>query len=354
MSHFDQNQVRRILILQSAFLGDVVLTLPLLQTAKVRFPEAEVDFLAIPAAGNVLETHPDIAELIIYDKRGRDRGTGSFLRLMRRLRRKRYDLALVPHRSIRSALLTAGAGIARRIGFDRSAGAFLFHQAIPYPAGVHEINRNLHLLAPFGIDPQLRVYPRLYFDEADDAALAGWRRANDVGENEPLIAMAPGSVWATKRWLPEEFARLADRLADRHRIVLVGGPADGTVTETIRKLANRKPLNAAGLLTPRQSARLIRDCRLLVSNDSAPMHLAVAVGTPVVAVFGATVPAFGFYPYGERDRVVEINGLPCRPCGIHGGQQCPIGTFECMKGIRAERVYEAVNDVLEEVDGLMG
>lgn len=350
MSHFDQNQVRRILILQSAFLGDVVLTLPLLQTVKTRFPEAEVDFLAIPAAENILETHPDITELIIYDKRGRDRGVGSFFRLMRRLRRKRYDLALVPHRSIRSALLTAGAGIPQRVGFDRSAGAFLFHRAIPYPAGVHEINRNLHLLAPFGIDPQQKVLPRLYFDKADAAAIADWRRVNHIGENDSLIAMAPGSVWATKRWLPEEFARLADRLAEQHRVVLVGGPADSTVIETLQKLASRKLLNAAGRFTPRQSALFIRDCHLLVSNDSAPMHLAVAVGTPVVAVFGATIPAFGFYPYGDRDRVVEISGLPCRPCGIHGGQECPIGTFECMKGIRAEVVLEEVQAVLKEAD----
>ena len=265
---------------------------------------------------------------------------------MRRLRRKRYDLALIPHRSIRSALLTAGAGITRRIGFDRSAGAFLFHQAIPYPAGVHEINRNLHLLTPFGVDPQQKVFPRIYFNEADDSALAEWRRTNSIGENEALIAMAPGSVWATKRWIPEEFARLADRLADRYRVVLVGGPADDAVITEIQQQTKSRPLSAAGQLTPRQSALLIRGCRLLVSNDSAPMHLAVAVGTPVVAIFGATVPAFGFYPYGDKDRVVEINGLSCRPCGIHGGQQCPIGTFECMKGIRAEMVYEAVKDVL--------
>ena len=346
MSHFDQNQLQRILILQSAFLGDVILTLPLLQTVKAHFPEAQVDFLAIPAAGNILETHRDITDLIIFDKRGRDRGAGSFLRLMRRLRRKRYDLALIPHRSIRSALLTAGAGITRRIGFDRSAGAFLFHQAIPYPAGVHEINRNLHLLTPFGVDPQQKVFPRIYFNEADDSALAEWRRTNSIGENEALIAMAPGSVWATKRWIPEEFARLADRLADRYRVVLVGGPADDAVITEIQQQTKSRPLSAAGQLTPRQSALLIRGCRLLVSNDSAPMHLAVAVGTPVVAIFGATVPAFGFYPYGDKDRVVEINGLSCRPCGIHGGQQCPIGTFECMKGIRAEMVYEAVKDVL--------
>lgn len=350
MSHFDQNQLQRILILQSAFLGDVILTLPLLQTVKNCFPEAQVDFLAIPAAGNILETHRDITELIIYDKRGRDRGAGSFLRLMQRLRRKRYDLALVPHRSIRSALLTAGAGIPRRIGFDRSAGAFLFHQAIPYPAGVHEINRNLHLLTPFGIDPRQKVFPRLYFDETDALALAEWRDANAIGANDSLLAMAPGSVWATKRWLPEEFARLADRLAGQHRVVLVGGPADSAVVAEIQKLATSKPLSAAGQLTPRQSALLIRNCRLLVSNDSAPMHLAVAVGTPVVAIFGATVPAFGFYPYGDRDRVVEITGLSCRPCGIHGGQQCPIGTFVCMKEIRAETVYEAVKAVLKEGD----
>lgn len=340
---------RRILILQTAFVGDVILTLSLLQTAKKLFPNAALDFLAIPAARNLLETHPDIDQLIIYDKRKRDKGIIPFFRLIRRLRENRYDLALVPHRSIRSAALVWAAGIPLRIGFDRSAGRFLFNRIIPYRRSIHEINRNLHLLDPFGVDADEKVRPKLFFSDEDEKAVFDWMKRQQLHRAENLVALAPGSVWATKRWLPEYFARLANMLKKAgFQIVLIGGEADAEVAGEIERSILPPVFNAVGQFTLRQSAFLIRQSRLLVTNDSAPQHLAAAVGTPVATIFGPTVPAFGFYPYGERDRVVEIGELPCRPCSIHGGPKCPIGTFECMKKLTPERVFREVQQTLEE------
>jgi len=339
---------RRILILQTAFVGDVMLTLSLLQSAKKLFPNAALDFLAIPAARNILETHPDIHQLIIYDKRKRDKGIIPFFRLIRRLRENRYDLALVPHRSIRSAALVWAARIPLRIGFDRSAGRILFNRIIPYRSGIHEINRNLHLLDPFGIDADEKVLPKLFFSDEDEKAVFEWMSRRKLDRPENLVALAPGSVWATKRWLPEYFARLANMLKEAgFQIVLIGGEADADVAGEVERSISPPVFNAVGQFTLRQSAFLIRQARLLVTNDSAPQHLAVGVGTPVVAIFGPTIPAFGFYPYGERDRVVEIGALPCRPCSIHGGQKCPISTFECMKKLTPERVFEEVQRILK-------
>lgn len=340
---------RRVLILQTAFLGDVILTLPLLQLTKSLFPEAEVDFLAIPAAKNILETIPDIRRLIIYDKHGKDKGAANFFRQMKELRGNRYDLALVPHRSIRSAALIAGANIPIRIGFDRSAGRFLFTKIVPYPYNAHEINRNLHLLAPFGIDVTKKVFPKLYFTAEDHQAIEKWLKDEDLTSSDKFIAIAPGSVWATKRWLPKYFAQTADSLAGNgYKIVLIGGPGDVELAETIAGLADSTIFNAVGRFNLRESALVIQYSRLLITNDSAPMHLSVSVGTPVLAIFGPTVPAFGFYPYGERDRVAEIETLACRPCGKHGGNKCPIGTFVCMKQLLPARILQDVEEILEE------
>jgi len=340
---------RRILILQTAFLGDVILTLPLLQMTKTLFPAAEVDFLAIPVAKNILETNPDIRHLIIYDKHGKDKGAANLFRQMKQLRENRYDLALVPHRSIRSAALISGANIPLRIGFDRSAGRFLFNKIVPYPYNAHEINRNLHLLAPFGVDVTKKVFPKLYFTAEDHQAVENWLKDESLAPSEKLIAIAPGSVWATKRWLPEYFAQTADSLAGNgYKIILIGGPADAEVAEAIARLAGVKIYNAVGRFSLRESALLIQHSRLLITNDSAPMHLSVSVGTPVLAIFGPTVPGFGFYPYGERDRAAEIENLPCRPCGKHGGDKCPIGTFDCMKQLLPASILQEAQEILKK------
>ncbi len=340
--------IRRILIVQTAFIGDVILTLPLLQKTRDLFPAAEVDFVAIPAVGNLLETVPEIRNLWIYDKRGKDRGLRGFWRLLERCRKRRYDLALVPHRSLRSAALVRLSGIPRRIGFDRSAGRFLFTEVIPYPWNTHEINRNLHLLRPFGVDPAAKIFPRLHFTAADTGQVEQWLQVRKIPADAPLVAIAPGSVWATKRWLPEYFAKLAEMFANAGFCpVLIGGKGDASVGQAVLAATSEAIPNAIGAFTLRESALLIRKSRLLVTNDSAPMHLAVGTQTPVVAIFGPTVPAFGFYPYGENDRVVEVAGLSCRPCGKHGGNVCPIGTFACMKGILPQQVFAQAISILE-------
>ncbi|RMF60266.1 MAG: lipopolysaccharide heptosyltransferase II [Calditrichaeota bacterium] len=342
----------RVLIIQTAFIGDVILTLPLLQKVRAIFPNAEVDFLAIPTVENLLENNPDIAQLVIYDKHHRDRGFRAFFSLTRRLRRRQYDLALIPHRSIRSAFLAYCSGIPHRIGFNRSAGKFLFTRSIPYPRGVHESTRNLHLLKPFGVDPFEKIFPQLYFDDVDMASVREWIADGRKTSNFPMIAMAPGSVWNTKRWPPEYYTELAKKLIQEgFRVVLVGGSADREVADKISHALKDHVLNAVGEFTLRQSAYIIKLSHLLITNDSAPLHMGVAVGTPVVAIFGPTVKDFGFYPYGALDQVVELDGLKCRPCGVHGGNKCPINTFECMINLKPDMVFSRVSKVLNLLQG---
>jgi heptosyltransferase-2 len=343
-------RIESILIVQTAFIGDAILTLPLVQVVKRLFPAAPVDVVVAPRTKDLFANHPDIHQVVAYDKRGVDRGLGGLLRMKRRLAGRNYSVALVPHRSLRSALLVCLLRIPHRIGFDMSAGKFLLSQSVKYRRELHEIERNLTLLRAMGIAYSQRELPSLYPSAQDRQRVDKLLFESEVGRPDNLVAIAPGTIWNTKRWLKERYASLAVRLDDEgFEVVLIGGREDAALCDEIQKLSgSSRVYKTAGKLTLLQSAELIRRCKVLITNDSAPMHIGVAMETPVVAIFGATVPAFGFGPVGRFDAVVETRGLKCRPCSIHGGNKCPIKTFDCMNDITYERVFETVMLVLQK------
>jgi len=335
---------RSLLVLQTAFPGDVILTLPLVQLLHDRLPGAQITVVTTPAAAPLLEGHPAVTRALPYDKRGIDAGIRGLVRMAARLRALRCDAALIPHRSLRSALVAAMARIPVRIGFDRSAGRVLLTHRVRYVPSDHEIARNLALARGLGIDAGGVLLPRLYPSAADARSVDAFlRRYSPVPDGE-RIAVAPGSVWATKRWPAEKYGALIGQLAERGlHAVLVGGAEDRELCTRIAHMApGAAAADAAGRFSLAGSAALIARCRALVANDSAPVHIASAMGVPVVAVFGPTLPSFGFAPAGPGGVVVETAGLACRPCSIHGGNRCPTGTFDCMGRIAVERVLEAL------------
>jgi len=328
------------LVIQTAFLGDVVLTTPLLAALAQR--HGAVDVVTTTAAAPLLETHPAVRRVIAYDKRGRDRGAAGLVRLARALRAGRYEVAYLPHRSLRSAVLARVAGVPRRIGFADGWPLF-YTEARPRPREGHEVDRLLGLAgAPSGA-----FAPRLY-PTAEDECIVDEKLAA-AGITTPPVALAPGSIWGTKRW--PYFAELAAALAGRAAIVVVGSAEDVGLGEAVREAVGRtggRALNGCGTLTLRQSAALIGRARLLVTNDSAPLHLATAMGTPVVALFGPTIAEFGFGPIREGDVALSVAGLSCRPCSAHGPRACPLGHHRCMKDLSVASVLQAV----EEVDAI--
>ena len=344
-----KTEFQRILLIQTAFLGDAILTLPLIQAAKQKYPNATIDVIVTPQAAGLFANHPAIRNIIPYDKRGLDKGLVGFRRIRKKVESFGYNAAIVPHRSVRSALLARMSRIPVRVGFDRSAGRYLFTDVIRYRSDLHEIERNLSLLNAFGEEVKGRILPSLYPGESDKASIEKLIEQHGLNRSRELVAIAPGTIWNTKRWLKERFAEVARRLSvEGLSVVLVGSQSDRELCEDISALAHSdRIVNTAGTLNLLQSVELIRRCRIIISNDSAPMHMAVAVRTPVVAIFGATVPSFGFAPYGDNDVVVETLGLQCRPCSVHGGHSCPIKTFDCMKNIEVERVLSEVHIRME-------
>jgi heptosyltransferase-2 len=339
----------KILVIQTAFIGDAILTLPLIQALKLNYPKSSIDVIVVPRTAEIFANHPAISQTFQYDKRGNDRGLKGLWRLRTKLRSQNYDLVIVPHRSLRSALLTWLLRPTMSIGFDKSAGYWLFKNTVRYNLSAHEIERNLSLLIPLKLPDVATGLPRLYPSKQDIQIVDSMLNAYGLNRNKNILAVAPGTIWNTKRWPSDRFAAVCGQIASENiAIVLIGGKEDTALcTEVIEAAQAKNIFSVAGKLSLLQSAELIRRCKVLISNDSAPMHLAVAVGTPVVAIFGATVPEFGFGPRGPLDVVIETKGLQCRPCSIHGGTMCPIKTFECMLSITPEIVVNKLKIFLE-------
>jgi len=322
------------LVVQTAFLGDVVLTTPLLSALAA--DHGPVDVVTTPIAASLIETHPAVRKVIPYDKRGNDRGWAGLRNLARRLRTERYERAYLPHRSLRTATLGVLAGIPTRIGFS-GAWSFLYTEARPKPALGHESDRLLALAdKPPGVyPPQLR--PTAVDEQAAAALIDG-----------AFVALAPGSIWGSKRW--PYYPELARQLVDHVPVVVVGGQDDVGLGEEIQKAATggngrQRVVNSCGKLTLRQSAALIGRASVLVTNDSAPLHLATAMGTPIVALFGPTVTEFGFGPLRPGDVALGIDELPCRPCSSHGPPQCPLGHHRCMRELTVAAVIAAIEEL---------
>ncbi|MHB1223914.1 MAG: glycosyltransferase family 9 protein [Gemmatimonadaceae bacterium] len=345
------------LVIQTAFLGDMVLTTPLIAELAGRGP---VDVVATPAGAGLLARHPAVRELIVYDKRGADSGPAGLLRLARRLRSRHYGAAYLAQGSSRSAALALLAGIPRRVGFDGSAGRWLYTDRVPYRDDRHHAERLWRLAAPAGAEPtEAQLRPSLVPGPDDltaAAALIDGDAASDGGaraaERRPLVALAPGSVWATKRW--PYYPALAAALASRARIAIIGGGDDAALASEIREAVSAVPgscpvVDATGRLSLLASAALVARATVLVTNDSAPLHLGSAVGTATVAIFGPTVPEFGFGPLAPRSITLGHETMPCRPCDRHGPRRCPLVHWRCMRELEVARVAAAVEHLLATI-----
>ncbi len=335
---------RKILIVQTAFLGDVVLITPLIKSAAAIWPAASIDVLVIPQTRTVLANNPNIRKILVFDKRkGKVR---AFWQIWRELYSGKYDLAITPHSSFTTILLLLLAGIPARVGFDRWLARFFLTRKVPHLTGIHKVKKNLHLLSVF-TDREFSGQTEL-FPSADDRLWAGNQiRAGLAGTIKPLIALAPGSVWFTKRWPASHYIHLTRKLGERgFRLVFIGGPEEKDLIDSIITEAGVAALNLAGQATILQSAAILEMCALLICNDSGALHIGNAVQTPVFAFFGPTVQSIGYFPFGAKDKVFEEQ-MACRPCSKHGGVKCPLGHHECMTKINPDFVF---NEVLKKTD----
>jgi heptosyltransferase-2 len=311
--------MKKILVIQTAFIGDVVLATPVVEELHRAYPAARIDFLLRKGNEALFEGHPFLHDILIWDK-----GKGKYSKLfslLLEIRKRRYDLVVNLQRFSASGFLTVFSGAKRTLGFAKNPWSFFFTKRYPHSIGMgqHEVERNLSLLSDL-LDYQI-VRPKLYPGQQDLPA----------GKQGPYITISPASVWFTKQLPAAKWEALIAGLGLQDEIFLLGGKGDRGLCEAIKnKFPDRKIQVLAGQLGFLQSAALMKNARMNFVNDSAPLHLASAVNAPVTAVFCSTVPAFGFTPLSDVSFVVETTvPLPCRPCNLHGKKACPLGHFKC-------------------------
>ncbi|WP_022852249.1 glycosyltransferase family 9 protein [Limisalsivibrio acetivorans] len=345
----------KILVFNPSFLGDSVLTTPLIKAVKSYLSdnpeeEAVVDFCVRPEFAPLFEGLELINKVIPFDKRGNEKGLSGIFRFAGFLKLGEYDVIISPHKSFRSTLLLGMTGVIRRIGFRQAAFSFVYPEKVERNMELHEVERNLMLLEPFITDFALEDAkrrggrPEVFIDESYSEKVSRYFKAARPGGR--VIALAPGSVWATKKWPAQRFAKVADMIYEAGDIpLIIGGPMDRDAADELKSHMRHTPADFCGFIPLRRLPALIDACDLLITNDSGPLHIAVAVGTPATAIFGPTVKGLGFFPYTDNSAVVEED-LYCRPCGLHGGNECPEEHFRCMLDITPERVYETAEGLL--------
>ena len=336
------NEPRRILVIQTAFLGDIVLTIPLLRALKKYRGKTELFFLTTPVGQSLLEDQNIVDKIIVYDKKGADKGGTALFDKMKEVRACGIDMVLSPHRSFRSGLLALFSGAKYRIGYHLPHLVPFYNVRVGRDKGAHEIDRILSLLDPLGIKvSEEERFPSLV--------------ARNAIRQEKLIGIAPGSTWGTKQWTQEGYAELIKRLHEKdYRIVLIGNKDDAAVADRIKVIAGVGLDDMTGKTGLKELRELLSSIRLLVSNDNGAMQVAQALNTPIAALFGPTVPEQGFAPIRPNTVVIESKGIYCRPCSAHGPMECPEGHFLCMKSITPDAVCKVVEGMLNERIGGVG
>ncbi len=318
--------MKKILVIQTASIGDVILATALLEKLHHFYPDARIDFLVKKDMQSLFNGHPFINRLLIWDKSVKYR---SFFRLIKDVRSERYDFAINIQRFALTGILTALSGAKATIGFDKNPLSWAFSNRIPHKVGngIHETQRNQRLIAE--ITDENVEKPKLYPEKIQHPVSGIY------------YTISPASLWFTKQYPAERWAELIGQMSEEAMVYLLGSKADFELCEEIRDtgygIRGSRIVNLAGQLSLLESAALMQGARMNFTNDSAPMHLASAVNAPVSAVYCSTTPDFGFGPLSDNRAIVEVQTeLSCRPCGLHGRTSCPEGHFRCAVDINME------------------
>lgn len=321
----------RILIIQTAFLGDVILITPMLRELKMANPGAEIDVLVRKGNESLLSNNPHLSKLFIWDKK---RKIASLFENLFAIRERKYDEVICVQRYFNAGFLATFSMGKKLTGFSQNPWSFMFHNKMKHElqGGKHEVDRNLALIQHLVAQAQNRR-PELFPSAADYDFVTQYQ----IGD---YYCLAPASVWLTKQLPEEQWVKLIRLLGEENTIYLLGAPSDKALCERIQNEAkNRKVVNLCGQLSLLQSAALMKNARRCFVNDSGPMHLASSVNAPTTVFFCSTIPDFGFGPLSEESQILEIQEkLNCRPCGSHGHKTCPLSHFDCGKKINISEV----------------
>jgi len=328
----------QFLIIQTAFIGDVVLATGLIEKIYQYYPDAKIDFLLRKGNEALLEGHPYLREVLIWNKKAGK--MANLFKLLKKIRSTKYDKIINVQRFAATGILTAFSKATEKIGFDKNPLSMFFNRKVGHVIGSeekinHEIDRNIKLISAFTDDVPEK--PKLYPTLSNENSVAKFKV-------RPYITVSPSSVWFTKQYPTEKWISFINQVPPQYNIFLLGAPADKIRGEKIvSKSTHNSVTNLCGDLNFLESAALMKDALMNYVNDSAPMHFASAVNAPVTAIYCSTLPSFGFGPLSDNRHIVEVPyPLACRPCGLHGRPACPLGHFKCAHDIKDEQLLNHV------------
>lgn len=319
----------KFLIIQTAFIGDVILATPIIEKLHKFYPDSQIDFLLRKGNENLLRNNPHVSNLLTWNKK-KDKIKNMF-RIIRKIRTKKYDYVINLQRFASTGIITFLSKGKIKVGFDKNPFSFTFTRKFRHEIGngKHETERNIELIEE--ITDSSTFKPKLYPTDEDYQIVSEYKM-------RPYVCIAPTSVWYTKQFPAEKWIELINQLDAKYQIYLVGGPDDKEACDFIIAQSEKNNLfNLCGKLTFLQTSALLSNATMNYVNDSAPMHMASAMNAPTTAIFCSTVPDFGFGPLSDQHKIIETNeNLDCRPCGLHGFKECPKGHFKCAKTIDIE------------------
>lgn len=330
--------MKKILIIQTASIGDVILSTGLAEKLHQYFPEAAIHLLVKKGMESLFCGHPFIKEVLVWNKKSQK--YRNLFQLLQQIRHSKYDAVINVQRFLATGLLTGLSGARFRSGFDKNPLSFLFHPKIKHligeeALGLHETERNQRLIT--AITDSTAMPPRLYPEPKDFEAVKAY-------QTTCYVCIAPASLWFTKQYPIEKWIELIKKFPEEIMVYLLGAPSDKELCTRIISEANRNGIvDLSGKLTLLQSSALIKGAQMNYVNDSAPLHLASAMNAPVTAVFCSTIPAFGFGPLSDNSTIIQTNlKLSCRPCGIHGHAECPEKHFKCAQTISTDSLLKTL------------
>lgn len=327
--------MQKILVIQTAFIGDAILGTALLERLHSEFPKAKIDYLVRKGNESLFANHPFLNEVLVWDKSNSK--YSNLWQLLQRIRNSKYDSVFNVQRFGASGFLTAFSGAKAKVGYDKNPFSILFSKSAKHRFGkgfesVHEVDRVIDL---FEFDSK-RKNPKLYPSEND------FDKTSTLTD-KPFVTIAPASVWFTKQFPAEKWIDFINQIPESLEVILIGGPTDSELSKEIASKVSRSVIDQTGKLKLLETAALMKYAKMNYSNDSAPVHLASAVNAPICEVYCSTIPSFGFSPLSDSSFIIETDEkLDCRPCGIHGKSACPKGHFKCAKTIQTKQLLAAL------------
>lgn len=335
-----KKNLKKILVIQTASIGDVVLATPVVEKLKEFYPDAKIDFLVKNGTSSLLTSHPKIKRVLVWDKSA-DKYQHLY-QLIAVIRERNYDAVVNLQRFAASGLIATFSGAPIRLGFNKNPFALFFTKSVKHKISddatksLHEINRNLSVID--FITNSSRDYPlKLYPSQTDFAKASQYK-------TRKYICLAPTSLWFTKQYPPEKWVEFLKEIDKELVVYFLGSKGDREASDfIIEGSGHQNSLNLSGKLSFLESAALMRDAAMNFVNDSAPLHFASAMNAPVTSIFCSTVPAFGFGPLSENSVVIETDEkLDCKPCGLHGFNSCPKKHFKCALTIKKEKLLARI------------